>query len=168
MISLTIQNLKNFMSCLLTTATFDHFLVPEAVIRTDAVFTVDGHLSEGFYTAEELSEKGFTEKEPLPFGALRPTFYALIRGTHTPVAFRFVLMLSPENQQNVLTASESGFSVQDVSGIFLNLRYQDGLLTCTTAISYRTFSPNHDLDRAWDNYARKFLTKQGIVFEENG
>lgn len=168
MISVTIQNLKSFMSCLLTTDTFDRFLIPEAVICTDAVFTIDGRLTEGFYTKEELTEKGFTEKEPLPFSALRPTFYSLIKGNHTPVSFRFVLMLSPENLRKVLSASDTGFTEQDVSGIFLNLRYKDGALSCTTAVSYRTFSKSHDLDRAWDAYAKKFLSAHQILFEEIG
>ena len=154
------------MNQLLGSDIFDHFLLSEATIAKDATFTIDGHINADFYSREDIEEKGLSNLNILPFAALRPTCYQLIRGKHTPVYFKFILMLSPENMANTLACSDSGLTGNDVNGILLNLTFQSGQLTLTTGISYSAFTMNHTLDHEWDAMIQKFLNKHGISFEE--
>ena len=166
MIALELTDKKTFMNQLLCSEIFDHFLLFEASIAKDATFSIDGHINSSFYTEEELDEQGLSACKILPFSKLRPICYQLIRGSHTPVSFKFVLMLSPENAANTLARSESGFTASDIKGIFLNLTFQNSRLTLTTGISYAIFSMNHTLDHEWDLLVKKFLNKYAIAFEE--
>lgn len=166
LIALKLTDIKTFMNQLLCSEIFDHFLLPEATISKDATFHIDGHINSDFYSAEELEEQGLTGYQILPYSNLRSTCYQLIRGKHTPVYFKFILMLSPENMANTLAHSESSFSNTDVTGIFLNLTYQNGQLILTTGISYAIFSTDRTLDHAWDLMLKKFLNKHGILYEE--
>lgn len=55
MISLEITGMKNFMNRLLTTDTFDCFLLAEAVIGTANTVTIDGRINHDFYAGDSDS-----------------------------------------------------------------------------------------------------------------
>ena len=129
MIALQLTDVKTFMNQLLCSELFDRFLLSEASITKDATFTVNGHINPAFYSAEELETEGLTGLDILPYSRLRPVCYQLIRGKHTPVSFKFVLTLSPENMKHTLARSDSSFTDNDVKGIFINLAFQNGRLT---------------------------------------
>lgn len=166
LIALKITDKKTFMNQLLCSEIFDHFLLSEASVCKDATYTIDGHINASFYSKEEREELGLSHLDILPYSKLRPVCYQLIRGSHTPVSFKFILMLSPENMTNTLARSESSYAPNDIGGIFLNLSFQNGQITLTTGISYAIFSPDHTLDREWDELIKKFLQKHAISFEE--
>ncbi len=166
MVAISIENRRQFMGCLLTTGTFDGFRISEAVVRTSAAFSVDTHLTEGFYSPEELESMHLREHDPLPFSMMRQTLYELIRGTHTPLFFRFVLMLSPAEAADLLQKADNGLTENDIGGFFLNLTFQNGEIRATTAISYRSFPSDHSADRIWDLTVKQLLEKNGIIFEE--
>lgn len=166
MISLKLTDKKSFMNQLLRGEIFDHFLMPEAVIAQDYTFSIDGHLKEEYYTREELEEKNLTLGDILPYSYIRPTLYQLIRGKKTPVYFKFVLMLSPINLGKTLALSESGLTFADVAGMFINITYQNGSLTITTGISYKTFTTDKTLDHEWDKMVKKFLSQHSMAWEE--
>lgn len=166
MIALQLTNIKNFMNQFLRSETFGHFLIPEAVITQDITITIDGHLKKSYFSREELEEQNLQDLEIVPFSFLRPTIYQIIRGKKTPVYFKFVLMLSPDNQNHTLARSDSGLTSKDVAGMFLNLTYQNGSLTLTTGISYQTFTTEKILDSEWDKMIQKFLSKYSIPFEQ--
>ena len=67
MIALELTDIKSFMNKLLTTNTFDNFLLQEAVIQGNASFVIDGHLQKGFYNEEELETLHLTKDNILPF-----------------------------------------------------------------------------------------------------
>ena len=166
MIALQLTDVKTFMNQLLCSELFDRFLLSEASITKDATFTVNGHINPAFYSAEELETEGLTGLDILPYSRLRPVCYQLIRGKHTPVSFKFVLTLSPENMKHTLARSDSSFTDNDVKGIFINLAFQNGRLTLTTGISYILFSTDRTLDHEWDGLIKKFLAKNSVSFEE--
>ena len=99
MIALKLTDKKAFMNQLLCTEVFDHFLLAEATVTKDATFMIDGHFNASFYSAEELEDEGLADCKILPYARLRPICYQLIRGKHTPVSFKFILMLSPPVQE---------------------------------------------------------------------
>lgn len=164
--ALELTDVKNFMNQFLKSDIFDHFLVQEAVITSAASYVIDGHINRGFYSENELDELGLTGKKFLPFGMLRGNFFDLIKGKKTPSSFKFILLLSPENLRRTLNSISSSFSENDVTGVFLNIKYQNQLLTLTTGISYRIFSTDKTLDSEWDRLVRQFLKQHEIAFEE--
>jgi hypothetical protein len=77
-----------------------------------------------------------------------------------------VLLLSPENLRRTLESIGSSFSADDVTGVFLNIRYQNQMLTLTTGVSYRIFSTDRTLDGEWDRLVKVFLRQHDIAFTE--
>lgn len=155
---------KEFMRLLLCSETFDHFLVSEASIHTVVRYEVDGRINKDFYSKEELAEKQLDGLAFLPYGRLRPFFYDLIRGRHTPSYFKFVLMLSPDNQRNTVLASGTSIQPSDVGALYINIQYRDGRLILTSGVSYLTFIPDKSFDKEWDRYAANFLKKNHVTF----
>ena len=166
MIALELTDVKNFMNTLLKTETFDHFLLQEAVITGAASYVIDGHITKEFYTPDELSALGLEGYTILPFSMLRGNCFDLIKGKKAPSYFKFLFLLSPKNLARTLSASQSSFTEQDVSGVYLNLKYQNQMLTLTTGISYRIFSVDKSLEAEWDSLVKRFLLQHEINFEE--
>ena len=166
MIALNIPEVKFFMNQLLCHDTFDNFLLQEAVIQKEVSWTLDGSINPDFYSADERTEQGLDGLSFIPFGQVRPHCYALIRGKRTPPCFKFVFLLSPANLSRTLGQIHSSFTDGDVSGLFLNLKFQNGQLLLTTGISYRTFSTDKTLEREWDRLVRLFLKNHEIAAEE--
>ena len=164
LIALQLTDVKTFMNQLLCSELFDRFLLSEASITKDATFTVNGHINPAFYSAEELETEGLTGFDILPYSRLRPVCYQLIRGKHTPVSFKFVLTLSPENMKHTLARSDSSFTDNDVKGIFINLAFQNGRLTLTTGISYILFSTDRTLDHEWDGQIGRASCRERVSF----
>lgn len=161
-----ITHIKDFMNQLLLSELFDHFLLSEASIQGAATYIIDGHLTKEFYSQKELESEGLSGLSYAPFSLLRGSCLDLIKGKKTPVSFKFVFLLSPDNLAKTLARAQSGFSPEDLNGVFLNFKYSAGKLTCTTGISYKTFSLDRSFEQYWDSLAEKFLTAHGIDFEE--
>lgn len=166
MIALSLTDLKGFMNTLLKTDTFDHFLLQEAVITGAVTYVIDGHITKDFYTSAELEELQIANYPALPFSMLRGNCFDLIKGKKAPVSFRFVFELSPENLRRTLESVHSSYTASDLAGFFLNLKFQNQLLTLTTGISYRIFSADRSLDAEWDKLVKRFLAQHQISFEE--
>lgn len=160
-----IKDQKQFMNRLLKTELFDHFLLAEATIHGAISYSVDGHINREFFDTEELADLTADGSEYLPFSHFRPICYELIRGKHTPLYMKFVFLLSPANAIKTITSVDTGFTAEDVSGIFLNLTFRDGHLVLTTGVSYRTFTLDRSFDNAWDSLAARFLSSHGIDFD---
>ncbi len=166
MIALNILEIKDFMNKLLCGDTFDPFLLREAAITGSAAWSLDGTLNRGFYSEDELEQEGLAGLAYLPFSALRPQCFALIRGKRTPSYFKFVFLLSPSNLARTLAQTRSSFSPSDITGLFINLRFQDGTLLLTTGVSYRIFSTDKRLEQEWDSLVKRFLKGHEISFSE--
>lgn len=166
MIVLQLTNIKDFMNKLLLTDLFDHFLLSEATIQSHVTYVIDGHLTKGFLSDEELADEKLTGLDCVPFSMLRTNCYDLIKGKRTPATFRFVFMLSPDNLAQTLAKTQSSFTTQDLNAVFINIRFQEGILTCTTGISYKTFSLDHSFETSWDSLVEKFLDSHEILHAE--
>lgn len=166
MIALNLLEIKDFMNKLLCTETFDNFLLREATIGSGCIWTVDGSINREFFTAEELEEQDMTEFSYMPFGKLRTQCFNLIKGKRTPSYFKFVFLLSPANLTRTLAQLHSTFSPNDITGMFINLKFQQGKLLLTTGISYRIFSVDKSLEQEWDSLVKRFLKNHEILFEE--
>lgn len=166
MLALKLTDIKNFMNQLLRSETFDHFLLQEAVITSGATYIIDGHINKDFYSGEEIEEYGLSDCNALPFSILRGSCFDLIKGKKPPSSFKFVFLLSPANLEKTLLSLHSSYSPRDISGIYLNLRYQNQLLTLTTGVSYAVFSQDKSLEHEWDSLVLRFLQQHNLAYEE--
>lgn len=166
MIALELTDVKDFMNKLLRSEIFDHFLMQEAVITSAATYTINGQITKGFYSPEELEEFHLNGCRFLPFSMLRGNCFDLIKGKKTPSAFRFVFLLSPDNMEKTITAVGSSYKSADITGMYINLKYQNQLLSLTTGIAYNIFSTDKTLENEWDKMVMKFLKQNEIAFEE--
>ena len=166
MIALSLPEIKDFMNKLLCTDTFGHFLLKEAVISGSVTWSLDGTIQPDFYSSDEADALGLTGLSLLPFEQVRPQCFDLIKGKRTPSYFKFVFLLSPKNLERTLLSTHSSFTPEDITGMFINLKFQQKKLLLTTGISYRIFSVDKSLDQEWDSLVKRFLTAHEISFEE--
>lgn len=157
MIACSITETKAFMNRLLLSDYFDAFFLSEADFVTFTTFHIDGTLQKGYYSSEELREQQMEHQTGVTWKQVRPFCLELIRGTHTPLEFKIVLRLSPANVEKLLRQNALPLTPEDIHGLFLNLHFQNGALTCITGASLAVFSLDKSLDHLWDATVRKFL-----------
>ena len=80
MIALQIQDIKNFMSRLLLSQTFDNFLLVEGTIITYNTFRIDGRVHKNFFTEEELEDNNLNNREFSLWKEVKPLCLELIKG----------------------------------------------------------------------------------------
>lgn len=168
MIALEIKGTKNIMNALLASGQFDSFLVEEAVITTFNTFHIDGHLVKEFYSGEELEALADNGK-PAAFSCwkdIRPFCFQLIKGKKTPVSFRVVLHAAPPLIEKIAANPECGIAANLIRSLALNIRYENGKVTCVTGSGFTTFIMDKSAEKLWDAYVRRLLTDFGIDFEE--
>lgn len=166
MIALHITNIKQFMNRLFLCEDFDAFRLSEATFVTFGTFHIDGLFQKEYYSNEELEEMQFIDDPHLSWRQARPFALTIIKGKHTPLEFKIVFRLSCANVQRLLQQSGLAFTPGDVSGLFLNLHFQAGCLTCTTGTALRTFTLDKSLDRIWDEMITRFFLQKNISFEK--
>lgn len=166
MISLKITNIKQFMGKLLTTEDFDSFMLEEAVISTYNTFTIDGRQNRNFYNSEEWEDKEIRPYEFSTWKQIRPICYSLIKGKHTPCAFKFTLHLIPDYVASILKSGDTSVTIQQIRALALNIKYDGTDLTLVTGMSFHTFVMDKSVETLWDNAVRQFLVKRDISYEE--
>lgn len=167
MIVLETKATKNFMKSLLTDELFDSFLVEEAVIRTYNTFHIDGHLIKEFYSSEELEALENSKKSTdfSYWGDVRPFCFQLIKGKKTPVSFKVVLHATPWLIGKIAANPECGVAANLIRSLVLNIRYDNGKVTCMTGSSLTTFIMDKSVEKLWDNFIRQWLSRVGLDFE---
>ncbi|MDE6639741.1 MAG: hypothetical protein K2K63_04390 [Acetatifactor sp.] len=164
MTALQITSMKNFMSRLLASDTFDCFLLEEAVISTVNTCTIDGHINQDFFSGEEESERPVYDFRP--WSEIKGLCFDLIKGKRTPLFFRFVLHLMPEKAAALLEKEGCGTDPSEIKALVLTIRYDGSKAVLTTGTSFHSFVLSKEPDAIWDRALAKYLTGKGIEFEE--
>lgn len=165
MIALQIQDIKHFMSKLLLSQTFDHFLLVEGSITTFNTFRMDGRLHKDFFTEEESAERSLSSRSFSLWKEVKPFCLELIKGKKTPLGFQFTFQLSKENTARLFdSAGITSIQPENVSGLLLNIRYHHGELNVITATNLNLFTLDKTLEHAWDDMVKRFLKQQEISF----
>lgn len=151
MISLKINNLKNFTSHLLVKDTFNKWQLVEGTIATHSVFQINGRINSDFFTADDLNE--FPDKYN-HWSSLRPICYEIIKGNSLPTYFKFVFRLDVIDEDSV-------------DGQFVNVKYENGVLNVTTGISMKIFTPDKSAEKQFDSYITQFFIDNSIDFSIN-
>lgn len=163
-----IKDIKDFMNKLLLKTDFDAFAVSEATIITYNSFVIDGHLRKEHYSEEEwqnLLGERFSMWE-----TIRPFCLQVIKGKKTPESFKIVLLLSEKDKRRLLDSHEelrgTDYREDNIHGLYVNLKYENGELFVTTGSSVAFFSVDKSLDNIWAKYVKDFLVERSIEFEE--
>lgn len=160
-----ITHIKDFMNKLLVSDIFDSFLMTEGIVITGTGFVLDGALKKDFYTSEEWEEQQLEKQKYSFWRSLRPFCFELMKGKKTPLSFKFVFQLAPYNVEKLLARSESSFTLEDIGGLVLTIRFECGRLTCTTATSMKLFSLEKTLDKEWDAMVSRFFDAHEIAYD---
>jgi len=166
MTAIQITDLKLFMNILLTREAFDSFLLEEATIRTGQTFLIDGHINSEFYTKEELENDPLLRQEFSSFANLRPVCYSLIKGSHTPLHFKFVLHASDTYVRKLLGRHGTTPEAANLKSLILTIRYDGSHAVCTSGTAYHTFVMDKTIDSIWDSALKSSFDSLGIAFEE--
>lgn len=166
MIAIKITNVKQFMGKLLASESFDSFLLEEASISTYNTFLIDGHQNRDFYSTEEWEDKQTRPYDFTMWKQIRPICFSLIKGTHTPTAFKFILHLIPDYVASVLKDKDTAITPEQIKALVLTIKYDGTTLTLITGTAFHTFIMDKTVDNLWDNAIRQFLDKREIPYEE--
>ncbi|WP_143321396.1 DUF5721 family protein [Clostridium sp. HBUAS56010] len=164
MIAVKIEDIKSFASKLYVGEVFDSFLVKEAVISTYNTFTIDGAIKNGYYSQEETEERNL--KAYSYWSAIKPFCFSLIKGKRLPGSFRIILLMAKEGISQFLSSRNVGLMEEQVTGLYINIRYEEEVLTCVTGTSVSVFTLDKALDEEWDQAFRGFLKQNEIPFVE--
>lgn len=165
MISLKLKSTKNFMTHLLLSDTFDNFSFIEGEIVTFNTFTIDGYVQKAFYESDESDSNGNAAYEYALWKQLRELCFSMIKGKRTPLSFKFIFSLSPDNITKLIEQKNLDFQTSDVQGLYLNIRFDGSTLQCITGTSLKTFSMDRSLEREWDAMVPRFFDKKGLSFD---
>lgn len=160
MISLKINNLKNFTSQLLVKDTFASYLLVEGIIKTFSAFTIDGGINKDFFADDDT---GYAKGSYNTWEKLRPICYEIIKGTQLPTYFRFVFKL-PDADVSHIISDFPEYHPNDIMGFIVNIRYENGSLTIITSTSLNIFTLDKSVEHAFDTYFANFLSDNGIDF----
>jgi len=161
MVSLRIEEQKNFTSGLFLGNVFDEFLVREVKIVTFNSFAIDGRVRQGYFSDEELEENRIEEYSA--WKVLKPFCFSLIKGKRLPESFSMVFFLPPDAKEQFVRLHGASLGPDDVGGLYINIHYENGEMTCVTGTSLNIFTMDRTLEREWDGSVEQFLKKNGII-----
>lgn len=165
MISLKILDVKSFMSNLLIQEVFDAFLLVDLDISTFNNFHISGYINKSFYSEEEL--EALKEQEYSKWKQVKPIVFNLVKGNKTPLSFKIVFVASTNVLEKMIEESGIRINPGDVGGLFLNLKFELGVLNLITGTSFKTFTLDKSLEVQWDKYMKNYLTSLSIAYDEN-
>ena len=163
--SYIIKNTKQFMSLLLANSAFDEFFLESARITTFNTFTIDGVVKKEFYSADEYEELYGSNANTsghiygsnantsghiyASYAQVRPYIYEIIKGKRIPISFQIILHAPEAMYEN--NDYEAGVRY------ILNIKYEDGRVSCVSAISRSDFTLDKTSDQLWDKKAFMFI-----------
>lgn len=164
MLALQITSMKNFMQQLLISGVFDIFLLEEAVISTANTYTIDGHINQDFYTSGDSEGTGTPAYELTPWCEMKGLLFDLIKGKRTPLYFKIVLHLKPDQTQALL-ARNSCPQAEQVKALVLTIKYDGEKAVLTSGCAYQTFVMTKEPEMTWDKNLTKYLSQNGISYD---
>lgn len=154
MLRMTIHDIKTFMGHLLSKDIFDSYELVEASVKMNLSYHIDGHINADFYDTEEEERT----KEFCLWKDAKPHLFHIIKGHRLPLAMKIVLKLPPHIVELLFKEVPPSTKRSNVEGLYLNILYNQKIVTCTTGISYRTFVMDKSLEQVLDQYVKQMLT----------
>ncbi|MCR4763793.1 MAG: DUF5721 family protein [Lachnospiraceae bacterium] len=154
-----ISQTKEFMQALLTRDVFDRWFLVEAQVVGANTWTVDGHLNHAYFEGD-MSEETTPSGEYACWAVQRPIILQLIRGKRTPLSFRFLMMPPDDFARAEVESARTGMDR------ICRIRFQEGHVFVTSAVSMKEFTLDREPERAWDESLSRFLAEKELAFEE--
>lgn len=164
MISLKVIDVKAFMNSLLVQNVFDNFYLWEADFKTFGEFSIDGKLNEDYYSSDELEMLG--ERKYATWAEVKPFAFSYVKGNKLPVTIKIIMMVSKSSTENIINNSGLKIQVDEVKGLFLNIKYEKGNLYISSGTSFKNFTMDKTIENLWDARLKQFLKEKGIAAEE--
>ena len=99
---------------------------------------------------------------------LRPFCFSLIKGKKLPESFKIVLQLPAGQTERFASKSGTGISGDQIQGLYLNIRYEEGELYCITGTALKFFTLDKALEVQWDESVREFFRSRQIPCTQEG
>lgn len=157
MLALEINNVKKFMTDLLLSDTYDKFLVSEISISTFNTFHINGSINKNYFKDDNTS---FSKNEFSVWSQLKPFCHSIIKGNHTPVQMKIVLLLSPDMCSSLTNKAGTSISPEQINSLCMVFKFENENLSCVTGTNLNVFTLDKSLENFWDKYVSDFLTKQ--------
>ena len=159
-----ITDKKDFMNKLLTGDCFYSFVLKEASILGFLPFSIDGKVNPAFFSQEDSDATHHLEEEYAKWEDARPFCFDLIKGKRTPTRFQFVLYLKKSALEQLLMKENLSKETSCIQNFVLNIRFEQGVITLTSAVDYTTFTLDKQAEQLWDQSLMKFLNKKEISY----
>ena len=137
------ESVKAFMGRLMKEGIFDDFKVRSVDILAKNRFSLDGEIA----ASEAKDFSMWSEMQPLVF--------EIVKQMGRPSVLKIVF-----SHKEPLSVHENA------SALFLNLMYDNGKVSFTTATSQKAFALERTLDSTWDEWMRSFFSSIGIVVND--
>ena len=164
MISLKVIDVKAFMNSLLVQNVFDDFYLWEADFKTFGEFSINGKLNEDYYSNDELEVLG--GRKYATWGEIKPFAFSYVKGNKLPVTIKIIMMVSKSGTENIVNNSGLKMQVEEIKGLFLNIKYDKGNLYISSGTSFKNFTLDKTIENIWDASLIQFLKDKGIAAEE--
>ena len=115
-------------------------------------------------TKQELEEKHVGELST--WQTVRPFCFSLIKGKRLPGSFQITLQLPAAGISRFVQESQVDFRPEQVGGLYLNIRYEEGVLHCVTGLSLKVFTLDRQMEQEWDQWVKGYLKGKGIPFSD--
>lgn len=79
---------------------------------------------------------------------------------------KLVMLASYELVTDIIAKNNIAVMPENVNGLFINMKYQEGHVDIITGTSLNVFTLDKQLDTAFDQYIKTFLANAGLDFEE--
>ena len=77
-----------------------------------------------------------------------------------------ILHASPSLVASIASHPDCEVSADLIRSLVLNIRYDNGHVTCVTGTSFTTFLMDKTTDAVWDKYIRQLFDRLQLDFEE--
>lgn len=140
------DNVKIFMQKLLKEETFDKLEVRNITLETIVKYEILGNINKDYLQEDE-------NRYFVKWKELKPYLVSLIKGNIKPKFFKIVFSLD-DNTVNSLC--------DNANAMFLNIRYQNNIITGTTGTSQKSFSLDKKEDKILEDIILRFFEKNNI------
>lgn len=167
MISLQIEDNRDFTAKLLLGSVFDKFLISGGTIVTGTTVTIDGRLNVNFYDKDALTDEDGLPRVYASWAEIRPLAFERIKGKRLPLSFQFVLLADRKETAALLSQQPDQPVVpEQIAGLFLNIRFDGNTIACSTGVSLHTFSLDKTVEHLWDNRILSFFRENRLAFSQ--
>lgn len=145
------DEVKIFMQKLLREESFDKLEVRNISLETIVKYEILGNINKDYLSEDE-------NRYFVKWKELKPYIVSLIKGNKKPKFFKIVFSLDDDTVNSLC---------DNANAMFLNIIYQNNIITGTTGTSQKAFSLDKKEDKIWEDIILKFFKKNGINIKIN-